>query len=80
MNKFLLGIQGYVSCFGWIFVATWQWILEAAPELKMWERHANLGDHFWYAERVNGRLAMLAIAYILIRCLTHGIKLNSFLF
>jgi hypothetical protein len=34
----------------------------------------------WYAERVNGRLAMLALTFLLIWCATHGIELKSLLF
>jgi hypothetical protein len=80
MNKFLLGIQGYVSCFGWMFVAFWEWILEMSPDLRFWKWHTNFDDHLWYAERVNGRLAMLALTFLFIRCFTHGIQLNSLLF
>ena len=80
MNKFLLGIQGYISCFGWIFPALWEWILEMSPDLRFWKWHNNLGDHFWYAERVNGRLAMLALTFLFFWCVTHGIKLDEILF
>jgi len=80
MNKFLLGVQGYVSCFGWILPAVWGWILEAAPELRFWKWHTNLNDHLFYAERVNGRLAMLALTFLFIWCFTHGIQLDKILF
>ena len=80
MNKFLLGVQGYVSCLGWIIPALWKWFLEAAPEVRFWKWHTNLDDHLWYAERVNGRIAMLAMVVIFTWCLTHGIKFNSLLF
>jgi hypothetical protein len=66
MNKFLLGIQGYASCFGWIFVAIFKVILEECPDLKFWERHSNWDDHIWYAERVNGRIAMLVLSVLLL--------------
>ena len=79
MNKFLLGIQGYISCFGWIIAAIWEWFLEVSVDLRSW-RHTNLDDHLWYAERVNGRIAMLTLTFLLIWCFTHDIKLNEILF
>jgi hypothetical protein len=80
MNKFFLGVQGYISCLGWILPAFWEWILELSPDLRFWKWHTNLDDHLWYAERVNGRLAMLALTFLFILCLTHGIELKSLLF
>ena len=80
MNKFLLGVQGYISCLGWIFPALWEWVLEQAPDLRFWKWHNNLDDHLWYAERVNGRAAMLALTFLFIWCMTHGIKLDEILF
>jgi hypothetical protein len=80
MNKFFLGIQGYHSCFNWIIPAIWEWVLEAAPELRFWKRYKNLDDHLWYAERVNGRLAMLALTFLFVWYLAHGLKLDTFLF
>jgi hypothetical protein len=79
MNKFWLGIQGYISCFGWIFVAVVKWACEECPDLKFWKRHTNLDDHLWYAERVNGRIAMLTLTFLLLWNLAHGMQLNSFL-
>jgi len=61
MNKFLLGIQGYISCFGWMFAAIWNAVLERSPDLKFWDPPKHPGDFIWYAERVNGRLAMLTL-------------------
>ena len=80
MNKFFLGIQGYWSCLGWALLALWTWVLEMLPDLRFWKLHNNLDDHLWYAERVNGRLAMLALTFLFIWCTTHGIKLNALLF
>ena len=79
MNKFLLGVQGYISCFGWIIATIWEWFLEVSVDLRFW-RHTNLDDHLWYAERVNGRIAMLTLTFLLIWCFTHDIKLNEILF
>jgi len=57
-----------------------KFLLEEYPDLKCWKRHTNLDDYIWYAERVNGRIAMLALSFLLIWCLTHDIKLNKILF
>jgi hypothetical protein len=80
MNKFFLGLQGYISCFSWMIPALWEWILEMSPDLRFWKWHTNLDDHLWYAERVNGRLAMLAMTFLFIWCLTHGIEFKPLLF
>jgi hypothetical protein len=55
VNKFFTAVQGSVEC-----------ITVLAPELKIWERHTNLDDHAWYAERVNGRLAMITLTTLLV--------------
>jgi hypothetical protein len=65
MNKFVLTIQGYASCFGWIFASIWELILERCPDLKFWKPPTHPDDFLWYAERVNGRLAMLALTSLL---------------
>ena len=65
MNKFVLTIQGYISCFGWIFTETYKAILEQCPDLKLWDIPTHPDDFLCYAERVNGRLAMLALTGIL---------------
>jgi hypothetical protein len=80
MNKFWLAFQGYFSCVSWIPGALLKFIWEECPDLKFWKRHTNLDDHIWYAERVNGRIAMLALTFLLIWCITHDIKLNEILF
>jgi len=66
MNKFWYGVQGYASCFGWMFGAIFKFIWEECPDLKFWKWHTNIGDHIWYAERVNGRVAMLVLSIVLI--------------
>lgn len=66
MNKILLSIRGYVSCLEWLFAVAFKWILEELPDIKFWERHTDLDDHLWYAERVNGRIAMLVLTATLI--------------
>jgi hypothetical protein len=66
MNKFWLGFQGYWSCFSWMLSALFTWILETCPDLKFWEGHTDIDDHLWYAERVNGRIAMLVLSAVLL--------------
>ena len=66
MNKFWYGVQGYISYFGWMLGAIFQFIWEECPDLKFWKWHTNMGDHIWYAERVNGRVAMLVLSIVLI--------------
>lgn len=61
MEKILLTIKGYHACFGWMFSAAFTWLLEECPDLKFWKGHTNFDDHIWYAERVNGRIAMLVL-------------------
>lgn len=80
MNKFFLGVQGYWSCLGWAFPALWAWILETLPDLRFWKWHTNLDDHLWYAERVNGRLAMLALTLLFVWRTAHGLEFNKILF
>jgi len=80
MNKFWLGVQGYWSCISWLPAALLKFIWEEFPDLKFWKQHTNFDDHIWYAERVNGRIAMLVLSFLLIWCLTHDIKLNEVLF
>ena len=80
MTKLSLMIKGYFSCLSWIPGAIWQILLNELPELKFWKKHDNFNDHIWYAERVNGRIAMLAITFLIVWSATHGIKLNEILF
>ena len=66
MNKFFLGIKGYISCLGWVLAVLWDFVVEHCTEIRFWEKHDNLDDHLWYAERLNGRLAMVTLTTILI--------------
>jgi len=66
MEKIALMIKGYASCFGWIIMELFKWILEECPDLKFWKGHTNFDDHIWYAERVNGRIAMLVLTVVLL--------------
>ena len=66
MNRIFLGIKGYISCLGWVLAVLWDFVAEHCTEIRFWERHDNFDDHIWYAERVNGRLAMVTLTIILI--------------
>ena len=66
MNKIWWTIKGYISCFGWMFGALWELFLEHFSEFRFWKRYETLDDHIWYAERVNGRLAMIVLTTVLI--------------
>lgn len=66
MDKIWLGIQGYCACFGWILMETLKWIWEECPDLKFWKPPTHFNDFAWYAERVNGRLAMLVLTTTLV--------------
>ena len=66
MKNFLRSVQGYWMCVGWIVPEFLRWVYELAPELKFWKGYNNLDDHLWYAERVNGRIAMLVLSVLLI--------------
>jgi hypothetical protein len=79
MNKFWQGIQGYWSCVSWFPGALLKFLLEEYPDLKFWKRHTNLDDHLWYAERVNGRIAMLTLTLLFLWNIAHGMQFNSFL-
>ena len=61
-QKFLYAIQGWWSCISWILV---ELIKEYFPDLNLLEIPTHPSDFAWYAERVNGRLAMLAVVAIL---------------
>lgn len=66
MNRIFLGIKGYISCLDWVLAVLWEFVVEHCTEIRFWERHDNFDDHIWYAERVNGRLAMVTLTIILI--------------
>ncbi len=61
MNRFRIEAEGFIEC-----------VTVMLPDLKFWERHSNFDDHFWYAERVNGRIAMLTLSTLLVlEAVTH---------
>jgi hypothetical protein len=62
MSKFRLWVIGWWSCLSWMIP---ELVHEYFPDLKFWNIPTHIGDFIWYAERVNGRLAMLAVVAIL---------------
>ena len=80
LQKTKLFFQGWCSCIGWMLEAIFKAVLANCPDLKFWETHTNFNDHFWYAERVNGRLAMLVLTALLIWKLSHEPQLDKILF
>lgn len=63
LQKFWYSVCGWLSCITWM-------IKELYPDLAFWNPPTHPEDFIWYAERVNGRLAMLAVTAILIIELT----------
>ena len=62
MNKAWLWIQGMWSCLNWVFVEIYK---EYCPDLNFKNIPLHPEDYLWYAERWNGRAAMLAVIFIL---------------
>jgi hypothetical protein len=65
MSKIPYVIQSYINCLGWVLSATAKWIWEECPDLKLWNIPTHPSDFIWFAERVNGRLAMLVLSIVL---------------
>ena len=57
LQKTAYWLQGMWSCFSWIVVESFK----NCSELKFWQIPTHPDDFLWYAERVNGRLAMLTL-------------------
>lgn len=62
LEKFWYSIRGWYNCISWVVEII---IKEWFPDLAFWKPPAHPNDFIWYAERVNGRLAMLAVFVIL---------------
>jgi hypothetical protein len=62
MNKPWLWIQGMWSCISWVFVEIYK---EYCPDLNFKNIPLHPNDYLWYAERWNGRFAMVAVVFIL---------------
>jgi hypothetical protein len=62
MNKAVLWIKGWYNCLSWIVQEI---VNNYCPDLNLTTIPTHPEDYLWYAERVNGRAAMLAVLFIL---------------
>lgn len=62
LQKTKLFIEGWWSCISWIFKEI---IKEYYPDLNFKQLPLHPNDFLWFAERWNGRVAMLAVVFIL---------------
>ena len=62
LNKVKLFIEGWWSCISWIVKEI---IKEYCPDLNFKSISTHPNDYLWFAERWNGRAAMLAVVFIL---------------
>ncbi len=68
MEKITYWFKGCWNCFSWIIAE----IFKDCVDLKFWKIPLHPNDLLWYAERVNGRIAMLAILFVLqVELITH---------
>lgn len=65
MNKIIFSIRGYLNCLSWVLIETIKFILEECPDLKFWKIPTHPSDFLWYAERINGRIAMIVLSSVL---------------
>lgn len=61
MADIMRRIEDFWYCISWIFAC----LFENCVDLKFWQLPKNSKDLLLYAERVNGRLAMLTLVIIL---------------
>jgi len=62
LTKAKFWIVGIGGCFSWIFKTFWdEYLVDLHSDKFPW--HPN--DYIWYAERWNGRVAMIAVLVIL---------------
>jgi hypothetical protein len=62
MNKAVLWIQDLYNCLSWIVKEI---VNRYCPDLNISNLPTHPEDYLWYAERFNGRAAMLAVIFIL---------------
>ena len=62
MNKAKLWIQGMWSCLSWLVMEIYK---VYCPDLNLNNLPLHPEDYLWYAERWNGRAAMIAVLFIL---------------
>lgn len=60
LEKMRYTIIGWYNCLSWLLLAL---LKEVLPDLTSIPTHPT--DFIWYAERMNGRVAMLAVTAIL---------------
>jgi hypothetical protein len=60
--KTLLFIQGMAMCLAWLAK---EMINEYCPDLNLFKIPTHPNDYMWFAERWNGRVAMLAVMFIM---------------
>jgi len=65
MNKLILAIRGYLNCLSWVLFETIKYIWDECPDLKFWNIPTHPADFLWYAERINGRVAMITLSSVL---------------
>lgn len=61
-NKVFLWLKGCYSCFSWMFKAIWD---EYLIDLHLHKIPSHPNDYIAFAERWNGRVAMISIIVIL---------------
>jgi hypothetical protein len=61
MSETLRRLEDLWYCISWIFTG----LIENCVDLKVWKLPSHPNDLLWYAERVNGRLAMLTLVIVL---------------
>jgi hypothetical protein len=62
MNKIVGFFQGLWNCLSWFVVEI---VKEYCPDLNISNIPSHPEDYLWYAERMNGRAAMIAVVFIL---------------
>jgi hypothetical protein len=76
LTKAKLWLVGLWHCFSWIFKAIWdEYLVDLHPSKIPW--HPN--DYIWYAERWNGRVAMIAVITILQLELIYKVSIWEFI-
>ena len=61
MSNFFRKLKACWDCVSWIFT----YLFKDCVDLRFWVLPLHPNDLIWYAERVNGRLAMLTLTIIL---------------
>ena len=76
IHKFTLWLRGWISVFTWFFQTIWkEYLVDLHLNNLPWHRD----DYIAFAERWNGRFAMLAVVLILQLELIYKISIWQFL-